>query len=175
MTITVKQVVEAFDHLYVALRDKKFTKSLRLDEWTERDLLPLVRTFLLGWFRHGFITPEHKSSFPGRLSGNGRIDFVVGDVAVELAVRCKGGSKQNLSNTVNAAEAKKLMKYQGLALLVLFDFSNDPLPEDKIDRFRDWPSLGKGRHAKSPFNVSYHYRDPADKQLKVMRKNISVL
>jgi hypothetical protein len=49
------------------------------------------------------------------------------------------------------------MKHDGLALLILFDFSKNPYTEEQIERFRDWPSLGKGNHAKSAFNVAYFY------------------
>lgn len=52
---------------------------------------------------------------------------------------------------------KKLMKYDGKALLVLFDFSTTPYSKAQIEAFRDWPSLGKGNHKKSAFNVAYFY------------------
>jgi hypothetical protein len=89
MTVTIKSVNEAFEFLFSALVDKKFTKTLRLDEWSERELLPLVRTFLLGYFGES-IVPEAISSLPGSLTGNGRIDFIVDNVAVELAVNNRG-------------------------------------------------------------------------------------
>lgn len=47
---SVSQVVEAFELLYTGLRDSSFRKSLPLDKWSEKQLLPLVRTFLLGYF-----------------------------------------------------------------------------------------------------------------------------
>lgn len=165
MGTTVKEVARAFHVLYEGLRDSAFTKSLRLNECTERELLPLVRTFLLGWFGQGRVAPEIMSALPGRATRFGRLDFLVDGVAVELAVRCKDGLRSNLSAAVNADEVKKLMKYDGLAVLVLLDFTDDPLGDEAIEKFRDWPSLGKGPHKKSPFNVSHHYRDPESKRL----------
>jgi len=58
---------------------------------------------------------------------------------------------------VNTTEIKKLMKHEGLSLLVLFDFSKIPYTEEQIERFREWPSLGQGNHKKSAFNVAYFY------------------
>lgn len=171
---SVREVSEAFHVFYEGLRDPNFTKSLRLNEWTERDLLPLVRTFLLGWFGRGRIAPEIMSTLPGKATGKGRLDFVIDDIAVELAVRCKGAARSNLSAAVNSDEIKKLMKYHGRAVLILLDFTDDPLDDKAIQKFRDWPSLGKGNHKKSPFNVSHHYRDPQTRILVHHSLNIRV-
>ena len=157
---TIKEISAAFQVFYEGLRDKQFTKSLYLDHWSERDLLPLVRTFLLGWFGKGRVAPEVMSKLPGKLTGMGRLDFVIHDVAVELAVRRKGGQRSNLSAAVNSDEILKLMKFDGKAVLILLDFTDDPLDDAALEKFRDWKSLGQGNHKKSPFNVSYHYRDP---------------
>ena len=56
MAFTVKDIVEAFELLFSSLHRKEFTKTLQLNKWGEQDLLPLVRTYLLGYFgigRHG--------------------------------------------------------------------------------------------------------------------------
>jgi len=67
------------------------------------------------------------------------------------------------------------MKYDGLAVLVLFDFSKTPYTEDQIESFRDWPSLGKGNHKKSAFNVAYFYlAKQRPKTPSVFTKNIRV-
>lgn len=156
MAVTITEVVEAFNLLYCSLHRKEFSKTLCLNEWGERDLLPLVRTFLLGYFGES-IVPEAKSKLPGSLSGEGYIDFIIDNVAVEFAVRKPTASKSNVSATVNSTEVKKLMKHDGLAVLVLYDFSKTPYSEDQIENFREWPSLGKGNHKKSAFNVAYFY------------------
>lgn len=85
MSVTVKGIVEAFEVLYDALFDGNFRKTYRFHEFSERELLPLVRMFLLGWF--GSVAPELQSKLLGCLTGQGRIDFVLGNIAVEFAVR----------------------------------------------------------------------------------------
>lgn len=156
MPFTVMEIVEAFELLFSSLHRKEFTKTLQLNEWGEQELLPLVRTYLLGYFGESLV-PEAMTKLPGSLSGNGYIDFLIDNVAVELAVRKPTAAKSNVSASVNSSEIKKLMKHDGLAVLVLFDFSKTPYTEEQIERFREWPSLGKGNHKKSPFNVAYFY------------------
>nr|WED68824.1 hypothetical protein PJ912_00245 [Pectobacterium colocasium] len=86
MSTTVIQVVESFEYLFSSLYRKDFVRTLRLNECSERELLPLVRCYLLGWFADQ-VTPEVKSKLPGTVHGNGYIDFIIDDVAVEFAVR----------------------------------------------------------------------------------------
>lgn len=174
MAITVKEVVEAFELLFSSLHNKSFSKTLRLNEYGEQALLPLVRTFLLGYFGESLV-PEAKSSLPGTLTGYGKIDFVIENVAVEFAVRKPSAARSNMSATVNSSEVKKLMKHSGLAVIVLFDFSTSPYSEDQVESFRDWPSLGKGNHKKSPFNVAYfHLAKKRPQTLGLITKNIRV-
>lgn len=174
MSVTVKAVVEAFDLLFTSLHSKDFRKTLPLHEFGERELLPLVRTFLLGYFGESLV-PEAKSSLPGSLTGYGKIDFLIENVAVEFAVRKPTAAKSNMSATVNSTEVKKLMKHDGLAVIVLFDFSRSPYTEAQIESFREWPSLGKGNHKKSPFNVAYFFVGAhRPKALGLITKNIRV-
>ncbi len=174
MAVTVKEIVDAFDLLFDSMHRRRFCKTLRLKEFTEQELQPLVRSFLLGYFGES-IVPEAKAILPGALSGKGRIDYLIDNVAVELAVRSKGKAKANISSSVNTNEVKKLMKHNGLALLVLLDFSDSPATDEDIERFREWPSLGKGNHKKSPFNVAYFYKKPTKKiALGCITKNIRV-
>lgn len=174
MNVGIGTVVDAFELLYAAFLRKGFSKTLRLSEWGEHDLLPLVRTFLLGYFGESLI-PEAKAVLPGSLSGSGRLDFIVGGVAVEFAVRRPDAPKATLSLVVNSSEVKKLMKFDGPALLVLFDFSKTPFTANDIEAFRNWPSLGKGPHKKSPFNVAYFYKASKNPiNPGVVKKNIHV-
>lgn len=174
MSITVSDVVKAFDLLFHSIHNPQFCKTLKLKEFTERELHPLVRTFLLGYFGESLI-PEAETILPGSLSGIGRVDYMIGGVAVELAVRSKGKAKSTISSSVNTTEVKKLMKHKGLAVLVLFDFSDSPATDDDISRFRAWPSLGKGNHKKSPFNVAYFYKESTGRlELSCITKNIRV-
>lgn len=173
MSATIKEIVEAFELFYEALWDRDFRKSVKFTDYTERELLPLVRAFLLGYFGRG-VSPEVTSELPSRISGWGRIDFVVDGVAVEFAVRNEGKNRQSLSDVTNADEIKKLMKWEGKALLILFDFANDSLGEQDIERYRDWPSLGQGNHKKSAFNVAYFTRSKEEKDVTIIQKNIRV-
>jgi hypothetical protein len=154
------------------MHDTDFVKTLRLTERSERQLLPLVRTYLLGYFGYK-VAPETWGKLPGGLSGWGRIDFVVDNVAIELAVRKRRSRDANLSTVKNSDEIKKLMKFDGLSVLVLFDFSEvHRYTEEDIESFRKRPSLGKGAHAKSPFTVLYYYWDNG--AAEVIKKHIRV-
>ncbi|EBO3767278.1 hypothetical protein BTW74_09945 [Salmonella enterica] len=156
MSTTITEVTECFEYLFSSLYRKAFVKTLRLNECSGRELLPLVRCYLLGWFADS-VSPEVRGKLPGSISGHGYIDFVIDDVAVEFAVRKPGAARSALSASVNSTEVKKLMKYDGKALLVLFDFSDTPYTEEQIESFRNWPSLGRGNHRKSAFNVAYFF------------------
>ena len=152
MPVAVRDVIGAFEILYESLFDRGFRKTYGFHEFGERELLPLVRVFLLGWF--GGVTPELQSKLAGGLTGKGRIDFLVGDVAVEFAVRRPRDRKATLSQVTNATEMKKLMQFDGRAVLILFDFSASPFNREDLTRYRDWPSLGKGNHKRSAFNAA---------------------
>ena len=174
MAVTIKEVMEAFDLLFASMHKKRFCKTLRLKEYSERELQPLVRTFLLGYFGESLV-PEAKAKLPGARSGSGRIDYMIDNIAVELAVRNKGKATSTISSSVNASEVKKLMKHDGLSLLVLLDFSDNPATDAEISKFRNWPSLGKGNHKKGPFNIAYFFKRPTKKlALECIYKNVRV-
>lgn len=158
MQVRVRDVVAAFELLYASIHEREFRKTLPLNRYGERDLAPLVRTFLLGWFGH--VSPEARSRLPGSLTGEGSIDFIVGDVAIEFAVRRQRDRRSALSDVTNATEVKKLMKHPGRSVLVLYDFSKDAFEREDLERYREWRSLGRGNHKVSAFNVAYFFRRP---------------
>ncbi|WP_198013949.1 hypothetical protein [Desulforegula conservatrix] len=158
MATTISEVKNAFEILFTGLCNKSFSKSLYLEHWGEKALLPLVRTFLLGYFGHN-IEPEKQATLPGGLTGKGKIDFLIDDVAVEFAVRTPNSGANTLSRRINEDEIKKLLKFDGKALLVLFDFSKKPFSAEELEAFRSHPSLGKGNHKKTPFQISYFFKD----------------
>lgn len=162
MRVTIAQVVDAFDLLYNNIHDRDFRKTLKIDEWSERELLPLVRTFLLGYF--GMCAPEVKVRLPGGRSGYGYVDFKIGNIAVELAVRRPRDRKAPLSAAFNTTEIKKLMMHPGPSILILYDFSRHPFEEHELERYRQYPSLGKGNFPKSGFNISYFFLSNARKR-----------
>lgn len=172
--VTIGEVRKAFALLYENMHDRDFRKSLRLNEWNEKRLLPLVRTFLLGYFRH--CSPEVQVRLASSSSGWGRIDFRIGNVAVEFAVRRPMDRKGPISSKVNTTEMIKLMTYDGPALLVLFDFSKHHFEQEDIERFRNYPSLGRGRFHRSAFNVAYYYRETKrPRRFLSMCRNIRVV
>ncbi|MES3084790.1 hypothetical protein [Sphingomonas faeni] len=173
MAVTVKAVRKAFGLLYESILDRNFRKTLDLNKWSESELLPLVRTFLLGYFKHCY--PEEWVRLPSAPSKWGRIDFQIGDVAVEFAVRRPRDRKGPLSAKVNQTEMIKLLMYDGPALLVLFDFSQHPFEETDIERFRDYPSLGRGNFKRSAFNVAYfHIKSARPLTCGCISKNVRI-
>ena len=171
MAMTVSQVIDAFDLLYKSLHDKEFRKSLRMHEMSERELLPLVRTFLLGYFGESLVA-EPSAVLPGSLSGNGRIDFMIGNVAVEFALRRPEHVKRELCAGANETEVKKLLKHKGPAVMILFDMARDShLTDEDLNGYRALPSLGRGNHTKSAFNVVYFARDRSGPR-EYVKKNI---
>ena len=173
MAITINKIEDAFFLLYKNFHDKNFTKSISLKHKTESQLLPLVRTALLGFFKQ--VIPERQIHTPWTKSKHSYIDFCVDKTAIEFAVRNPGKSKSNITPNTNKPEIKKLLKWNsGPAVLVLFDFSDTPLDGDAIEQYRVHPSLGKGNHKKSPFTILYFYTEAhqGQKFQFCIRKNI---
>lgn len=74
MATTITEITECFEYFFSSLYRREFVKTLRLNECSERELLPLVRCYLLGWFADN-VSPEVKSKLPGTVSGHGYIDL----------------------------------------------------------------------------------------------------
>lgn len=158
---SVRHIQAGMMDFYCALFQPEFRKTLHLHRYSERQLLPLLRAYLRG--RYGErLGVEVEADLPGTASRKGRIDFTVGDTAVEFAVRKPDSPKSSLSAAVNHTEIKKLLKWRGRAVLVLYDFSDRPYAPGELEsKFRDWRSiakLGRGNHALSPFCVAYFHR-----------------
>lgn len=170
MPVRVSDIQESFLHLYENIRDPDFAKTHGFSSWMERQLLPLVRFYLLG--RYGSVSPEVTARLVRAAGGSGRVDFVVGNTAIELAVRSPTCLASKLLPSVNETEILKLMTYDGPSVLILYDFSEYPLSDAQLQQYRDLPSLGRGNHFRSPFSVLYYYR--ADGKCISVRKNIRV-
>lgn len=168
----VGNVVEAFEFLYGKLLDRDFAKSAGFENYRESDLLHIVRAYLLGYFWK--VDPELSSSLPGCSSKVGRIDFCVGDVAIELAVRARGGHKSALCAPANRTEVKKLLRWEGQGVLILFDFGAPPLSETDLNKYRDLPSLGKGKWRTSAFRLAYFHREGRPRKPARIEKTIRV-
>lgn len=153
----VTEIVDALELLYAKVLDRSYRKTLDLHVRGERRLLPIIGGFLLGRFRN--VQPEHPVKHRP-LRWPLRVDFLVDDVAVEVAVRGRTSPKQLVSVALNMSEIKKLTCYEGKRLLVLFDFSRKPMQPEELERFRNWRDLvGRGRPSKviPAFNVAYYY------------------
>lgn len=172
MAVGVDEVVEAFEYLYENLFDRAYAKSAGFEHYSERELLHIVRAYLLGYF-WGEMQAELTSSLPGAGTGQGRIDFVVANVAVELAVRRSGvRGKRSLCAAENETEVMKLLRWNGPGVLVLFDFGAPPLEAKDLARYRELPSLGSGNWATSSFQVAYFHRTGRPRRPQVERLRI---
>jgi hypothetical protein len=161
-------ISEACEDFFQYSTDKKFMKSYRVDQVGEKaGILPALKWFLAARFK--VVKPEGAANN----SSKERIDFIVDNVAVEVAVRRNGKSKSALKKRVNASEIKKLIRWKGLAVLVLFDFDSNPLNEDDLEDFRDYPSLSKKNDTETPFNILYYCVE--DGSVKVTRKNVRLI
>lgn len=163
---TIDQIAEATKEFYDLTVTPTFSKSLKLNKVGERRLLPLYGAFLFGKF--GRVDREVRAKL-GK-SANARIDFQVGNTAIELAVRKPRAPKSGLSKSVNRDEIEKLLRHNGLSALVLLDYSRSPFTSEELENFRNWPSLGKGNHNLTPFNVIYCYR--SEGHTSIIKKNI---
>lgn len=159
MTVTVKQVQNAFELLFGGLLDRDFSKTQAFKHWGERDLLPLARCFLLGYFGRS-VSPEHPVRHPLAESGEGQVDFMIDGVAVEFVVRAAEAERAKLYPSSNESELAKLMKHSDDSLLVLLDFSPDPFDPDHLRQLFDDASLGLGLgrgNSKTRYQLSYYY------------------
>ena len=152
---SIQAIASSFSLLYQFLQHRPFTKSKKMDTWDERDLLPLVRFFLLGKFGH-IVQPEYNVQVRIDPPKNGRIDFRIGKVAVEFAVRSKSRSKAKVSAPANSSEVRKLAFYQGKAILVLFDYSDTPYTRGQLREYRKIPNFKSPVGTPSAFNLLYY-------------------
>ncbi|OOH90282.1 hypothetical protein BMT54_05120 [Pasteurellaceae bacterium 15-036681] len=156
--VSQKAVIQAFERLYHAYHDKRFTKSLNFTKKTEQDLLPLVRNYLLGYF--DYLEPEVATRVT--MGKSSRIDFMIDNVAVEFAVRAANRVGNNLKADKNKNEVKKLITYSDHSLLILFDFRKNVSHLEVMNtliEYRNIPSLGRGNHHRYPFTVVYFFRN----------------
>lgn len=170
MVVTINQVKEAFLFLYQQILEQGFTKASYFPWWSERELLPLIRFYLLGYF--GVLEPEADIEFLTNVTGRGRVDFLIENVAVEFATRTPDDSPSKIDTNTNQSELIKLMRYGGPSALVLFDFSETPFTPNDLEAFRAVPSLGRGNFNKYPFSILYYFQNEHSSP-DVIRKNIS--
>lgn len=142
---SIRAIVSAFEDAFAALHERDFRKTYRFDEWSERELNPAFRMYLLGRFAK--VVCEY------RLPSGGRIDFVVGKIAVEFAVARSGYGAGSLGSGANRTELAKLAEYAGPSLLVLLDFNESACFNRDTFRSR-YRERWAGIEVKSPVNVA---------------------
>ncbi len=175
---SIKKVKEAFGLLYESIREPSFSKSHEFSWWNEKSLLPNVRFFLLGYFGDD-LEPELKTELISAPSGEGYLDFAVGDTAIEFAVRLPNETASKLTSYSNRTERTKLIRrkvkndWATHGVLVLFDFSDSPLTNEQLEDYREKPSLGKGNHHINEFSVLYYNYTLSD-SLYCIRKNVNL-
>ena len=102
--------------------------------------------------------PEVEVKTSWTKSGKSRIDFCVGDTAIEFAVRNPGKSYTNVSASTNTSEIKKLISWdKGKSVLVLYDFSDKPFSREDLQWYREHPSFGSGNRKKNAYTVLYFF------------------
>lgn len=151
---TITEVIAAFERLFEAMHERRFAKTLGFIEKGEKELLPYIRYYLLGYFDR--LEPESKIQIEEYESG--LIDFIVDNVAVEFAAKNGRQSRTILQRNHNEKEIKKLMSYSGNSLLVLFDFeksTSHDYVKNVLEEYRKVPAFHKDEIY--PFNVVYFY------------------
>ena len=111
---TNKEIIKAFRLFFKGILNPDFTKTKSFKDKNERDLLMYLRFFLFGYFGSE-LRAEVEVKAPYSYTGWGRVDFEIGNIAVEFAVIKKESDLKE-----NIKEIKKLFKYKGKSILVLF-------------------------------------------------------
>lgn len=177
--ITQQQAIDAFYRLYQAYHNKRFTKTLNFTQKTEREILPLVRSYLLGYF--DYLEPEAMIQVSSNCKS--RCDFLIDNIAVEFAVRSANKGGNNLKAKNNVSEIKKLIRYPYHSLMILFDFKRGRTDDEVIatlKEYRNIPSLGRGNYNRYPFTVAYFYQDESGdlccdtRRIRVKRRSVSL-
>jgi len=174
---SIKSIQESFHLLYESFGEPSFVKSHEFEWWGEKNLLPNIRFFLLGYFGSD-LEPEIKTELLSSKTGTGYIDFVVGKTAIEFAVRLPDETRSKLTSYTNRDERTKLIRrktwhpWLESGVHVLFDFSKDPLTLEQLDEYRELPNFGAGNFNKDGFSVLYFYK-MENGEINCIRKNIS--
>lgn len=156
--VTIDSVQDAFSDFYKITQDRNFVKSklshVQLEG--EQPLLGYLAFFLHGHFGHR-LSRESWVEHMLKPSGQGRVDFMIGATAVEVAVRTQDYNKNKLLND-NRSEVAKLLRYDGLAVLVLLDYHNEPLDKDELSDFYRKLKPLHGNTRVSSYTILYFHK-----------------
>lgn len=161
---TIPGIVKSIVDVIQLFRDKSISKTMQMSHMNEKKLLPYLRFYLAGKYGKSLsVEIPCKYKIKKRTivhEYDGRIDFKIGNVAVEIAVRTTNGNPTTLVTSSNEDELIKLMLYKNAStrLLILIDFSKAELRFDLlIDRMRDIATnlrVGSG-NKKHKFTAAY--------------------
>jgi len=170
MSTTACQVMEGLEYRFCSLWRKMFVRKLRLHECSERELLVLVRYYLSGAITDQF-APEVTRKLLDAVRCNGYIDFVTDDVVdrAGLAFRGLGVVILTVSIAVTSAEIKKLVKYDGKALPVMFDFSETPYSETRFRCLQNKTSNIKRNRSNGIQRGSFLYRSQLINFIEILK------
>lgn len=154
---TIDEMSAALRFFFEKTCDKDFVKSKLSSLQTdgEQPLLGYLGCFLLGWFGEKSSREEWVEHML-KPTGTGRVDFLIGTTALEVAVRAKDDAVDKLLETANKDEVAKLLRYRdGKAVLALFDYSDKPLDKIRLDEaYRRFNPL-HGNAIIAPYTVLY--------------------
>ncbi|WP_213991527.1 hypothetical protein [Sodalis sp. dw_96] len=170
MSTTACQVMEGIEYWFCSLWRKMFVGTLRLHECTERELLVWVRYYLSGGITDQF-TSEVTRELPNAVWDNDYIDFVTDDVVerTRLVFRGLGVFISTVSIAVTGAEIKKLVKYDGKALLEMFDLPETPYSEARLRCLQNKISNVKRNHSNGIQRGSFLYRSQLINFIEILR------
>jgi len=159
----IKQMEKAFYFLFSEILDKHFSKSIPFEVYGEKEFKIITRFFLLGYFLN--INPEFTGEEP---PVKRRPDFMIGDTALEFAVRTPLDPPSKLKAKNLEPDILKLTTYQGESVLVLYDFSDKYLEEKDLEEYSEWANE---QNLKYPFTILYFHKENQNK-IKFIKKLI---
>jgi hypothetical protein len=155
MTITNKEMKTCLRGFVKLLSDQSFLKTSGRRLQGEREILVALKFFLKGRYKR----TDPEASVNLGLGKNGRFDFKVAGLPIEVAVQPKMKHRNRLYRGQNEPEVRKCAKHRGRAMLALIDLTGERcLSSERLNDYRDHPkNLGKGNHKLTAFDVVYVY------------------
>ncbi|TCP11454.1 hypothetical protein EV697_1075 [Bisgaardia hudsonensis] len=184
--ININYLIKAFERLYCSCHKGDIIDELCFSNKNAKEFLPIAQAYLSGSL-DGSIPENIFSEIDKELITIRENKFILDsefsffiqkkkEVAIQFLVRSEERESNPLVASQNEEKIKKLIKHKGLSLLILFDFSEQlsyKQVKTIINEYRNIPSLGRGNHNKSAFNIAYFYINEENK-LASEKANIRV-
>ncbi len=161
---SIKDIQHSVEDFLEICHARQFAKTYNFKNYSEKELLPLLRFFFAGRFGRVVIPecPAHYAELKRKRTHycDGRLDFLIGNVAVEVAVRPKYSSGSEMTAAKNYSEANKLSLFRNAKkrVLILMDFSKASMDFDlnmkNMKQYMRDLRVGKGNKL-HPFTVIY--------------------